>query len=115
MTGVFDPSRADVRLTVESLTESRDGIGGIVKTWTKYKEIRAERIRRAGGETISTNQQAQEFQREYRIRFDDTITATMRCYEGPLSSTVQRFYVRDAQHYKRDRYSHLICERRDNA
>ena len=115
MIGVFDPSRADVVLTIESQTQSRDSNGGIVKTWVKHKTCNAERLRRTGGESIQVNQQVASMPTDYRIRHDSSVTATMRCFEGFDDGTNPRYYLTDVRQMKREGITELSAERRDNA
>ncbi len=108
-------SRMDTLIQIESVTVSKDSNGGDVRTWAQYKSCYAERVRKPGGESIQSNQQVAQQQSEYRVRYDAGLDETMRLYEGRLSGSPDYLYIRDVQHWRREGYSLIIAERRDNA
>ena len=117
MIGVFDPSRADILLTFEAPTITRGAKGGDQTTWSIVKQCYAERERQSGGESIQSNQQVSTRPSSYKFRHDGSVQATWRCYEGADSPTnpKPRHYIRDIQQWKREGYTWILTERRDNA
>lgn len=105
--------RMDTLITIEGVTFSKDANGGDVKTWAAVKTCYAERVRRPGGESIQSNQQVASQLSEYRVRYDVSLDATMRLYEGTTPGNY--LYVRDVQQLRREGYSLITAERRDNA
>lgn len=105
--------RMDMLINIEQYTESLDSIRNQVKTWTAVKSCYAERVRQTGNESIQANQQLATMPVTYKVRHDATITQTMRLYEG--STAAAYYYITDVQHWKREGYTLLTAERRDNA
>lgn len=106
--------RMDILLTFEIPTTSKDSNGGDVTTWATFKTCYAERMIGPGREGLQSNQQVSVSPNDYKIRYDPTITPLMRVFEGVDVGTNQRFYLRDAQHYKREGFSTISAEGRDN-
>lgn len=107
-------SRLDTMIQIEEITVTKDTNGGDVTSWANYKTCWAERIRKPGGESIQSNQQVASQMSEYRIRHDATIVPTMRLYEGQITASPAYLYIRDVQHWRREGYSLITAERRDN-
>lgn len=108
--------RMDMRLTFESPVYTRNSNGeDVITSWTVYKTVWAERMRKPGGENIQANQQVASNTTDYKIRHDANISEVMRCYEGFDGTTADRRYVRDVLHFKREGYTKVQAEARDNA
>jgi SPP1 family predicted phage head-tail adaptor len=114
MTGVFDPSKADMQITLQRISNGFSTRGDNIETWSTYKQCYAERVRRPGGESIQTNQQVESIFSQYKVRFDQSITATMRLYEGSNTGSPAYFYIRNVEHWKREGYTLITAEKRDN-
>lgn len=108
----INPGRFDILLTIEQPTYTRNGNGEeVISSWATVKTCRAMRNMRPGVEADSVNQQVHTITREYRIRHDSTITPQMRVSE--LNDT-RYYYIRDVQHFYRERYSLIVADGRDN-
>lgn len=69
------------QITVQALTQSKDGFGGNVKSWTNHLEnIRAERQAKSGNERRGTDHggEVAESREEFKINFREGIDASMR-------------------------------------
>lgn len=108
----INPGRMDRQITIESPTISKNSNGeDVITTWTIVKTCWAEVMRKPGGETTQSGQQIATMPVDYKIRHDSTITQLMRLYEG---SSTAKYYFRDVQHWKREGFTMISAERRDN-
>lgn len=107
--------RMDTLIQIEAVTTTKDSNGGDVRAWAAYKTCYAERVRKPGDEAIQSNQQVSQQTSEYKIRYDVGVLPTMRLYEGPVRGSPSYLYIRDVQHWRREGYSLIAAERRDNA
>jgi SPP1 family predicted phage head-tail adaptor len=110
-----NPGRMDMLVTIQQKSYTLNSIGEQIETWTTLKTCYAERVRKPGGENIQASQTVGTMPTEYKIRHDSTIDFTMRLCEGAQSGTSVWYYVRDVQHWKREGYTLIQAERRDNA
>lgn len=104
--------RLDMLITIQQKTVSLDAIRNQTETWSVLKSCQAERVRKPGGESIQSNQQVASMPVEYRIRHDARVAATMRLYEGSTAGSY--YYITDVQHWKREGFTLITAERRDN-
>ncbi|HQQ81937.1 MAG TPA: head-tail adaptor protein [Cyclobacteriaceae bacterium] len=105
----------DIKLTFESPTVTRNSNGEDIITWSTFKTCYSERLIGPGNETVQANQQVSVSPNDYKIRYDPRILPTFRCYEGEDTGANAYQYLRDAQHYKREGYTTIKTEIRDNA
>jgi len=105
----------DMLITIEQPTTSTNAIREQVKSFSTYKSCYAERIRKPGGESIQAGQQQATMPVEYRIRHDANVVQTWRLFEGANTGANPRYYITDVQHWKREGFTLLTAERRDNA
>ena len=104
--------RFDVKITIQKPTYSTSSVGESTRTYTTYKTTYAQRKRTNGGESNLNNQTVGTAPTEYIIRHDSGIGFDYRLYEGSDSSNV--FHVKNVQHWKREGYTQITAERRDN-
>lgn len=110
----INPGRMDMLVTIQQRTLSNNSIGEQIETWETLKTCYAERVRKPGSESIQASQTVATMPVEYKIRHDAVVNQTMRLTEGSLSASSTWYYIRDIQHWKREGYSLIVAERRDN-
>lgn len=107
----INPGRLDIRLTIEQSTIATDTIGAKNVTWSPYKICSGSKDRRASDEKIEAKQAVSSDNTEYIIRYDSGIQATMRLKEGKESTY---YYFTDVRQWRREGYTQINAERRDN-
>jgi head-tail adaptor len=110
-----NPGRMDMLVTIQQYTTSLNANREQIKTWETLKSCYSERVRKPGGESIQANQDVATLPVEYRIRHDAGVSGIMRLCEGGLSDSSVFYYITNVQHWKREGYTLLTAERRDNA
>jgi SPP1 family predicted phage head-tail adaptor len=105
----------DMLVTIQQYSTALNANREQIKTWETLKTCYSERVRRPGGESIQANQDLATMPVEYRIRHDAQVTPTMRLCEGALTGSSVFYYITNVQHWKREGYSLIQAERRDNA
>ena len=106
--------RMDMLVTIQQSTTAANSIGEQVESWSTLKTCYAERVRKPGGESVQASQTVATMPVEYKVRHDAAINQTMRLTEGALSAASTWYYIRDVQHWKREGYTLIVAERRDN-
>jgi SPP1 family predicted phage head-tail adaptor len=105
--------RLDAKITFQQPVSTRDSIGQDNTTsWTVYKTTYAQRVRKPAAERYEGSQQVAPSVAEYKLRHDAGITATMRLFE--VQQPTVYFYIRDVQHNRREGFTIITTERRDN-
>lgn len=107
----LNPGRLDTKVTIEQFTISTNDIGEEVGTWSEYKRCFAQKSRQASNEMIEGKQVVSSDDTEYIVRFDNSIVATMRLKE--IDDTTY-FYFTDVRQWRREGYTQINGERRDN-
>lgn len=107
----LNPGRLDMKLTIEKSTITIDSIGAKNVTWSSYKTCRGSKNRNASNERIEGKQLVSSDDTEYIIRYDSGITGTMRLKE--LNEQTY-YYFTDVRQWKREGYTQINAERRDN-
>ncbi len=103
--------RLDIRLMVEQPVIAKNTIGENETTWTSYKTLWAERVLKPSGERYEGKQEVGSDGADFRARYDSGLNTTMR-FKQELETTY--FYIRNVQSSRRDDYSLINAQRRDN-
>jgi SPP1 family predicted phage head-tail adaptor len=102
--------KLDRRLRIESATSTLDSESNHpVKTWSTLATVWAQRLRSTGRERYESKEQVSVSNADYKIRYRDDVTETMRVVEDS-----QIFYITSVQRFKREGYVLLTVEGRDN-
>lgn len=70
--------RLDRLITIEQVSETRDAVGGIIKTWTTWKEVWASKLDVAGREYFDAQAVQAEVTTTFRIRYVAGLSPKMR-------------------------------------
>lgn len=111
MLSAINTGELDTYITIESATNAKSDIGENVQTWSVLRSAHAGFKWKAKGEGFESQQEVGSQLVEIKIRFDQSITSTMRIKRN-LDTTY--FYIRSVQHWRREGYTLLTAERRDN-
>lgn len=105
------PGRLDVYLTFEQPTQTANSIGENETTWTVYKKMFGARGWRKSAEQYQARELVGNDLVEYTVGFDSGLTSTMRFKQDDETTY---FYIQDVQQWKREGYSLIHAQRRDN-
>lgn len=103
--------RLDILLTIEQATTARNSIDEDEKTWSVYKRMFGRRKFNNSQERVEASQVVGGNDAEFVVRYDSGLTSTMRLYQG---SETTYFYIRSVENLRREGYSIIRAERRDN-
>ncbi len=96
------------RITIESLTQTKDAQGGMVDTWTNFGSLWAKIVNLSGNEKRLTDNggKAAEARTEFTIRYFASITAKHRIiYNG------KRYNIKHVNNYnEQNRFMILTCD-----
>lgn len=81
-TGNTDPGQLDRRIVLQSLTTTRDDVGGKVETWADVATVWASRKVDNGRRLFAAEQKSLEEIVTFRIRWRAGVTAFMRVVYG---------------------------------
>jgi len=107
----LNPGRLDLRVTIEQSTITTNSINEQVITWSEYKKCFASKDRKPSDERMEAKQAISSDNTEYIIRYDSGILATMRLKESDESTY---YYFTDVRQWRREGYTQINGERRDN-
>lgn len=102
----------DTRITVEQKSETTNGIGEIVYTWTTLSTLWAKAIN-----PVSSNQQNEDQEADrstsisrktFMVRYNTSVNETMRIYDG-----LYYWYISRVTQSTRQNHTLLHSERRD--
>jgi head-tail adaptor len=103
--------RLDLLITIESPTLAANSIGENETTWATYKQAFSSRTWEGGSEGFENRQEVGTDRVKFIIRYDAGVTSLMRLKE---ESDTTYFYVKGVNQWRREGYTQIIAERRDN-
>jgi SPP1 family predicted phage head-tail adaptor len=74
--------RLDRKITIESVTETRDGVGQPTETWSTFATVWATKKEMGGKEMMAANQTVAESAAIFTIRYLSGVTPKMRINYG---------------------------------
>jgi len=107
----IEPGKLDVLLIFQSAVKTRNDINEQVTTWTDYGKKFGKRIWKDSPERFEAKQQVGTEDVVFMVRFDESLNDTMR-FRQHLDE--HYFYIRNVQNWRREGYSLITAERRDN-
>lgn len=86
--------RMDRRIVVQSVSESRDAMGGVTQSWSTFATVWAERRDLAGREYFTAGQSERaEIESVWRIRYLDGLTNKHRFTHGGETYDIESIAV----------------------
>lgn len=107
----LNPGRLDLLLTVEQKSLTPNSIGENVIGYSLYKQMFGSRVWEGGGEDFQNMQEVGTDKVKFTVRYDAELTNTMRIKE---EADTTYFYIKSVNQWRREGYSVIIAERRDN-
>lgn len=108
----------DVRVRIQAPVTSRNSINEEVNSFNTLATCFVERLRKPGNERFEGRQQVAISLAEYRGRNSALANVTPKCRlteDYALADNAARwYYITDVQHYRREGYTILTAELRDN-
>ena len=101
----------DVKLTVESVTKTRNSINEDESSWSTFATIWAQRIWKPSQEKFEGKQETGFDAVEFHSRYNASLTTTMR-FKQDQESTY--FYIIDVNTSRREDLTIILAQRRDN-
>ncbi len=72
----------DRRITIQTVTEGRDAMGGVTETWGVFTQCWASRRDTSGRERVQAGAETAMADAVFRLRYISGVTAKMRVLEG---------------------------------
>ncbi len=107
----IDIGRLDVLLIFEHEVVTRNSINEPVSSFEEWGRKFGKRIWKDSPERFESKQVVGSEDVVFMIRFDESLTSTMRFKQY---GDTQYFYIRNVQGWRREGYSLITAERRDN-
>lgn len=107
----LNTGRLDILITVEQPTLTPNSIGENETTWSTYKTMYMARSQEAGEETFEAKQTVNIEKLTGFVRYDSGLTTRMRLKQ---EQDTTYFYIRNVRQWRREGYSQLVAQRRDN-
>lgn len=106
-----NPGRRDVKITVESATQSKHAVTGeIEETWANFAAVWGQEMKPPGSrEGFEADQQVALQTRKYKIPYLAGLTEKMR-----FDIVGLKYYVSGIENWDRRKYLAVTVERRDN-
>jgi len=99
------------RITIQTPSETSDGIGGMTTTWSTFKKIWAAIWPLRGAEYLAAMQITSEITHKIRIRYLSGVTPKMRILFGTRYFDIQSIINPD----ERNIYLELMCRETTSA
>lgn len=94
------------KITIQSPTETSDGMGGMTTTWSTFKTVRAAIWPLKGAEYIATMQTTSEISHKVRIRYLEALTPKHRIKWGDRYFDIEAIINPD----ERNIYFEMMCK-----